>query len=91
MGRLREMLKSKEMLKLSYMMSAPVVFVSTVYLLIQNNNLINGWIALVFSFIFGLISLKILMKLVARVNFSKVCFWFGILCFAGFFISFAII
>lgn len=74
----------QKILKLSYMMSVPVVFASSFYLYLQNPaKLYDGWSALLASFVVGLLSLKALMGLSQKLN----AFWFAIifsaLCFLG--------
>lgn len=74
----------KEILKLSYLMSVPVVLASSIYLMISNPILVfNFWPALIFSFLSGILTLKILLKVVKKVNFSKFTFIFALLCFLG--------
>jgi len=73
-----------EILKYSYMMSAPVVLASSSYLMLKNPALISqGWVSLIFSFLIGLISLHFLIKISQRINFSKFTLIFGILCLFG--------
>jgi len=73
-----------EILKYSYMMSAPVILASSSYLMLKNPVLISqGWISLIFSFLVGLVSLHFLMKISQRINFSKFALIFGILCLFG--------
>ncbi len=76
-------LKPSYILKYSYMMSAPVVAVSSVYLLIKNPNIVMVWPALVSSFIVGVLSLHLLMKVSSRISFFKFTLVFGLLCFVG--------
>ena len=75
----------EKILKTSYLISIPVVLGANVYLYFKNPMLIAGeaWIALVFSFIFGIITLKALMMFAKKINFSKFTFIFGCLCFIG--------
>ncbi len=71
-----------KVLKISYLLSAPVVFASSGYLYLKNPEIISqgGWIALVFAFIFGILTLRVLLNLVKKFNFSSFTFIFGILC-----------
>ncbi|MDD4358216.1 MAG: undecaprenyl-diphosphate phosphatase [Candidatus Pacebacteria bacterium] len=71
-----------KVLKTSYLLSAPVVFGSNLYLYLKNPDIVsqNGIIALVFAFIFGILTLKLLLNLVKKINFSSFTFAFGILC-----------
>lgn len=75
----------EKILKTSYLISIPVVLGVNLYLYWKNPALISGnaWLALVFSFIFGLATLKILMGVSKKINFSKFTFIFGCLCVLG--------
>ncbi len=76
-------------LKQSYLISVPVVLGSSLYLFIKNPSLISqGWIALLFSFVFGFISLKIILSWAKKINFSMFTLVFGIICLIGAIISF---
>lgn len=72
----------EKILKTSYLISIPVVLGVNAYLYLKNPALISGnaWLALVFSFIFGLATLKVLMGISKKINFSKFTFLFGCLC-----------
>jgi len=72
-------------LKYSYLISAPVVFGSSLYLFIKNPVFIfnGGWIALIFSFIFGILSLKIILNWAKKIDFSLFTFIFAIICLIG--------
>jgi len=76
-------LSPSQILKLSYMMSAPVVLSSTVYIVIKNPVLVEGWPSLVSSFCVGILSLSFLMKVVERINFYLFALIFAVLCFIG--------
>jgi len=85
-------LKSSQILKLSYLMSVPVVLMGSVFLLLKQPSLIReGWIATIVSFGVGLISLRLLFRLSERVNFFWVAISFSLLCFAGAIINFCFI
>ncbi len=74
----------KKILTLSYLMSAPIIIASNSYLFIKNPSLLSqGWPALIVSFVVGLITLKALLQLIDKINFSKFAFIFGILCIIG--------
>jgi undecaprenyl-diphosphatase len=78
-----------EILKKSYIISVPVVIGSSLYLYIKNPVMASSsWIAIVFSFIFGIISLKILLDFSKKVNFSKFTLIFGTLCLLGALVQF---
>jgi undecaprenyl-diphosphatase len=74
-------------LKLSILMSLPVVLAGNVLLnldkFVLNTNLI---IALFFAFIFGLITIDILLKVANKINFALFVFIFGILTIVAAFI-----
>lgn len=73
-----------EILKLSYMMSVPVIAASSLYLFLKNPQLLtDGWLALISAFIVGLISLHILIKISSKIDFFKFAIFFSILCFLG--------
>lgn len=76
-------LKPSEILRYSYMMSAPVVLVSTAYLVLSNPVLIEGWPSIISSFLVGLLSLHFLMRISQRINFQWFALIFAILCFVG--------
>jgi len=76
-------LSPSQILKVSYMMSAPVVLFSTAYLLLQNPVLIEGWPSLITSFVVGILSLAFLMKIAERINFFIFALVFAIICFIG--------
>jgi len=74
----------KKILKKSYLISAPVVFGSSLYLYLDNPSIASeSWIGLIFSFIFGLIFLKILLSFAEKINFSKFTLIFGLICILG--------
>ena len=78
-----------EILKISYMMSAPVIFLASFYLYFKNPILINEcWISLIFSFLVGISTLHYLIKFSQRIDFSKFTLIFGFLCFLGAIFSF---
>ena len=73
-----------EILKRSYMISVPVVIGSSLYLYIKDPVIASSsWIAVIFSFIFGIISLKLLLDFSKKINFSKFTLIFGLLCLLG--------
>jgi len=78
-----------EILKKSYIISVPVVLGSSLYLYLDNPAIASSpWLAVVFSFIFGIISLKLLLDFSKKVNFSKFTLIFGILCLLGALVEF---
>ena len=84
-------LTPSETLKISYMMSVPVVLASSAYLLFQNPVLIfEEWLSLVFSFLVGLLGLHFLINLAKKINFYKFALIFSLLCFLGAIIGFII-
>ncbi len=73
-----------EILKLSYMMSAPAVLASSSYLFLENPILaFQTWPALIFSFLVGFLSLHFLITLANKINFFKFALIFGLLCLLG--------
>jgi undecaprenyl-diphosphatase len=80
-----------EVLKISYLMSAPVVLASTVYLFLEKPVLVlEAWPALIFSFLAGILSLKLLLKIAQKIDFFKFALSFSLLCFIGAAVSFII-
>jgi undecaprenyl-diphosphatase len=74
----------KEMLRKSYLISAPVVLGSSLYLYLQDPNIASeSWVGVIFSFIFGLIFLKVLLTFAEKVDFSKFTLIFGLFCILG--------
>ncbi|MCD6528608.1 undecaprenyl-diphosphate phosphatase [bacterium] len=74
----------EDILKISYMMSAPVILVSTLYLWWENPILFSqGWLSLIFSFLVGFATLHLLINLAQKINFSKFTFVFGLFCLIG--------
>ena len=76
-------LNPKQILTYSYLMSIPIVIVSTIYLILKDPQIITAWPALVSSFIIGLLTLHILIKFSQRINFFIFTLIFGLLCYAG--------
>jgi len=82
-------LSPPEILKISYLMSLPIVLISSFYLVLQEPLLIwAGWPALITSFIFGIVSLRLLLKLSQQISFVFWALLFAIFCFVGAFISY---
>lgn len=80
-----------KVLKISYLMSAPVVLASSFYLFLENPVLVfKAWPALIFSFLVGILALDLLIKISKRVNFFKFALVFSFLCFTGAIIGFMI-
>lgn len=78
-----------EILKISYMMSVPVGLAANAYIFLETPALIShGWLALVVSFIVGMLSLHFLIRISEKINFFKFAFVFALLCFLGGFLSF---
>ena len=78
------MTETKEILKISYMMSAPVTIGMALFMFIKAPVLVReSWPALVSSFFVGLLSLDILLKLARRIDFFKFAIIFAIFCFIG--------
>lgn len=82
-------LSPTQILKISYIMSVPLVLMMSIYLVWQNPVLlVQGWPALITSFIFGLITLRLLLKLSQEISFAFWALIFALLCFVGAFISY---
>jgi undecaprenyl-diphosphatase len=74
----------EKVLKISYMMSAPVVLGMAVFLFWQNPVLlISAWPVLIVSFLVGILTLSFLFKLAAKIDFFKFALLFAVLCFLG--------
>lgn len=74
----------QEILKISYMLSAPAVFASSAFLLIKETAFaVSAWPALIIAFAVGFLSLDFLVKMAQKINFSLFAFIFGILCLVG--------
>lgn len=77
-------IKPSRILKISYMMSVPVVLVSSVYLQMKDFSLaLNFWPSLVVGFVVGMMSLSFLIRISRKMDFFKFAFIFGILCLTG--------
>jgi len=77
-------LKPDEILKISYLMSAPVVLASGIYLFINNPVFVlNTWPGLTSSFLVGTLTLDFLIKWSQKINFFNFALIFSILCFLG--------
>jgi len=61
-------LKPQEILKLSYLISVPVVILSTIYLTINNPLVMNAWPALPTAYITGLVTLKTLFTIAKKLK-----------------------
>jgi len=73
----------KDILKISYLMSAPVILASSLFLVIKSPGSLNAWPALITAFIVGFLSLRVIFKISERINFFKFALIFAILCFLG--------
>ncbi len=76
-------LKHGELLRVSYMMSVPVVIISSIFLTLSTPVLAEAWPALIVSFIVGLVSLSAIMKIAGRINFTWFAAAFAVMCFMG--------
>ncbi len=76
-------LSPSKILKISYIISAPVVLISSVYLFIDNSNTFEAWPALISSFVVGLLTLYFLLRFIKRINFFKFALIFGLICILG--------
>ena len=76
----------EKVLKTSFIISAPVVFASSAYLLLFGDKVLfssGAFVSVLFSFLVGLASLKILLAWAKKINFFWFALIFGILCLAG--------
>lgn len=81
--------KPTEILKVSYLLSLPVVLAFSGYLLLNNPSLASqSWPALLTSFLVGIVTLKLLFSFAEKINFAKFTFVFGTLCIISSLISF---
>jgi len=79
----------REILKISYMMSLPVIIAANILILFQDSSLaFQAWPALITSFLIGITTLHFLLEWMKRINFFKFAVAFSILCFLGAFINF---
>ncbi len=77
-------LSPAEILKISYLMSAPVVLMMSLYLFWQNPVLIlETWPALIFSFLAGFLTLDFLLRVAGRIDFFRFILLFALFCFLG--------
>jgi undecaprenyl-diphosphatase len=74
-----------KIMKASYLISIPVVLSASLYLYLKNPVMLstNILIGIFVSFIVGITTLKFLMGISHKINFSKFTFIFGCLCFLG--------
>ena len=74
----------EEILKMSYILSLPIVLASSIYLVIFERGVVmESWIALPISFIVGMITLSWLLRVTRRVDFFWFVVSFSLLCFIG--------
>ena len=74
----------KKILTISYIMSVPVVLVSTIYLSINNLLLFKNFLpGIGIAFIIGLITLHIIFSIINKIDFFKFIIIFAILSFIG--------
>ncbi|MFA5742501.1 MAG: undecaprenyl-diphosphate phosphatase [Candidatus Paceibacterota bacterium] len=76
----------EKVLKISFIISAPVVFASSAYLLLFGDKALfssGALVSILFSFLVGLASLKILLAWAKKMNFFWFALIFGIMCLLG--------
>jgi len=72
--------KKDQALKLSFLMSLPIVLGGNIIINLPNFTINTGMlINLVFSFIFGILTIHFLLKLAKKINFGYFVFLFGVL------------
>lgn len=76
-------LKPQEILRLSYLISVPVVILSTIYLTINNPLVMNAWPALPTAYITGLIILKTLLSIAKKLKTYILTLILAIMTLAG--------
>jgi len=80
-----------EILKMSYMLSVPVGLAANFYLFLENPGLISqGWVGLIASFVVGILSLHLLIRVSEKINFFKFALVFSGLCFLGVIVGFVL-
>ncbi|MCL5010854.1 MAG: undecaprenyl-diphosphate phosphatase [Patescibacteria group bacterium] len=80
-----------EILRLSYLLSLPVVLAANGYLFLKSPGAnISAWPALIAAFVVGFIFLHLLIKAAAKINFAKFALVFAVLCFLGAVVEFLI-
>lgn len=73
-------LNSETAIKLSFLMSLPIVLAGNIILNLKEFNLnINSFLGLCFSFGFGLLTINILLRLAKKINFGYFVLVFGLL------------
>lgn len=77
--------EARSALKLSFLMSIPVVFAAEVGLALLGKLTIDAYslLAVAISFVFGLLTIGILMEIADRVNFGNFCILLGLLSLAA--------
>ncbi|MFA5249331.1 MAG: undecaprenyl-diphosphate phosphatase [Candidatus Paceibacterota bacterium] len=76
----------QKVLKTSFMLSAPVVFASSAYLFLFGDKVLfsqGALVSVLFSFIVGIATLKILVDWSKKMNFFWFALIFGLLCLVG--------
>jgi len=77
--------KQDKALETSFLMSVPVVLAAQAVLALNNFGFrIEYLVALLVSFVFGLISIHLLLDLAKKLNFSWFCWLFGVLSLSAF-------
>jgi undecaprenyl-diphosphatase len=84
-GLLLRKYEAHDALKLSFLMSIPAVLIAEVGLALLGKIIINAYslLAVTISFVFGLLTIGILMEIAGRVNFGNFCIFLGLLSFAA--------
>jgi undecaprenyl-diphosphatase len=80
--------EAHDALKLSFLMSIPAVFVAEVGLALLGRMAFEAYslLAVTISFVFGLLTIGILMKIAGRINFGNFCIFLGLLSLAVVFV-----
>lgn len=81
-GLLFRKIKDTEALKLSFLMSLPVVLGGNIVLNFLDDGVVfnsTSWIALITAFVVGLLTIRILLKISRKINFGWFAILFGVL------------
>ena len=67
-------------LRISFLMSMPIVLAGNILLNIKHIGLLQeAWLGLIAAFVFGLLTIHLLLKVAERVDFSLFVIGFGLL------------
>ena len=79
--------RSEAALKLSFLMSLPIVLGGNIILNLDKFNFsLESFSGLLFSFVFGLLTIKLLLKTARKINFGWFVLFFGIIVIISIFV-----